>query len=341
MGHMQIVWDWSLSSEESRIQEMSLKVASGFYHLHHFLPLPYEPKNKRVDTSHHVYLPDLPYATIPRYWESVAKLGNSYPIKQLANIHGLLTKHLASLNLTPLESSPLQSATDLYLPQVISWLKDTFPHLPLPETILIHPSYFGTGGSFFFIRSTKTVELYIRNDQELHSLVEILLTAVLRPHSGDTLYTDWEKSEYLVDYLLLESSLTNLLPKPVAWTPTTLPPHFSQEIIKESQDFLTKIGAPLTSNSRFTIEGNNILFSKTPLNSLTVKEASILKTLITRSPAPATIDELADLIFTNDEKFSLAAISKTIERLRNKLNSLGISSSYLATASGVGYYLKN
>lgn len=337
---MKITWEWSLSSEATRLTEMSLKVANGFYHLHHFLPLPHDPQHPRPDSSHHVYLPDLPYSTIPRYWESVAKLNYIYPLKQLVTINQALINHLIALKLTPLTNSPLQTSSTTYLPKVINWLKNTFPSLPLPEKILIHPSYFGTSGSFSFIKTQNTVELYLRNDQELYCLIEILLTAVLRPHAGETLYTDWEKSEYLVDYLLLESSLKNILPRPRTWTPTTIPPHFSQKILQESRDFLTKIGAPIASQSRFAICNDIVTFSDTPLSSLTAKETAILKALISCSPAPLTTDKLADLIFTNDDKFSLAALTKTVERLRKKLNTLGISSSYIATASGVGYYLR-
>ncbi len=341
MGHMKIVWDWSLKNEAERILEMSLKISNGFYHLHHFLPLPFELKNKRKDTSHHVYLPDLPYIKIPRYWESAGLVGESYPLKQLTSISDQLVQYLTPLNLSSLDSHRVEKDAEIYLPQVINWLHHTFPRLPLPKTILIHPSYFGTGGSFFFNQESKTVILYLRHDQGLYPLVEILLTALLRPHAGETLYTDWEKTEYLVDYLLLESNLKELLPASSSWTPTTIPPHYSQPILKESADFVKKIGLSDHVECQFSLVGNTICFNRVPLGDFTPSQHAILQALITRSPAPLTIDEIADLIFTKDEKFSLSAIGKTIERLRKKLTSLGISSSYIATASGVGYYLKN
>lgn len=341
MGHMKIVWDWSLSHEAERILEMSLKISNGFYHLHHFLPLPFDLKNKRKDTSHHVYLPDLPYTKIPRYWESAGLVGESYPLKQLTSISSQLVQYLSKLNLPSLDKHPVQSEGEIYLPQVINWLHHTFPQLPLPETILIHPSYFGTAGSFFFDTGSKTVILYLRHDQGLYTLVEILLTALLRPHAGNTLYTDWEKTEYLVDYLLLESNLKEILPDRASWTPTTIPPHYSQSILKESADFVKKIGLSDHAECQFSLQGDVICFNKVPLTDFTQTQSAVLKALISRSPAPLTIDEIADLIFTKDEKFSLSAIGKTIERLRKKLTTLGISSSYIATASGVGYYLKN
>lgn len=342
MGHMKIVWEWSLKHEAERLLETSLKISNGFYHLHHFLPLPFDLKNTRKETSHHVYIPDLPYTRIPRYWESASQVGVSYPLKQLNSISDQLVEYLSHLKLPSLDDChPIQKEADTYLPRVINWLNMTFPNLPLPETIMIHPSYFGTGGSFYFNQESKTAILYFRRDQEFYSLVEILLTALLRPHAGETLYTDWEKTEYLVDYLLLESSLTKLLPAPTLWTPTTIPPHYPQTLLKESTDFVKKIGLSDHFKCQFSLQNDTICFNKVPLTDFTPSQHAILKALILRSPAPITIDEIADLIFTKDEKFSLSAIGKTIERLRKKLASLGISSSYIATASGVGYYLKN
>lgn len=338
---MKITWDWSLAHESDRLLEMSLKVSNGFYHLHHFLVLPFAPKHPRPDSSHHVYLPDLPYSSIPRYWESVSKVGDIYPLKQLANISNLLETHLESLSLAPLHNPTLISDTKLDLPKVVDWLHSTFPSLPLPDDILIHPSYFGTLGSFDWNQKTNQVVLYLRSDQTLYTLVELVLSAILRPHAGETLYSDWEKTEYLVDYLLLESSLRDLLPSSGSWQPTTIPPHYPQALVQESNQFLQKMGVINHTSTHFSLKDGGVYFGATPLTTLTAREHSILTQLISRAPNPLTIDEIADLIFTKEEKFSLAAIGKTIERLRKKLSDLGISSSYLATASGVGYYLKN
>lgn len=341
MGYMKIVWEWSIESESARILEMSTKVSNGFYQLHHFLPLPFDLKKVRTDSSHHVYLPDIPYTKIPRYWESVSKAGHHYPLPKIASISDHLVDYLSTIHLPSLDHLSLKIDAETYLPKAISWLSTTFPTLPLPEIILIHPSYFGTTGSFHFNQALKTVILYLRNDQDLYTLVEILLSAILRPHAGETLYTDWEKTEYLVDYLLLESSLKNILPPAATWQPTTIPPHYPESLKKESSDFLQKIGLNNHSECQFKLQGEVIFFNKVPLTDFTPHQNALLKALINRSPTPLTLDEIGNIIFTKDEKFSLAAISKTIERLRKKFADLGISSSYIATSSGIGYYLKN
>ena len=140
-----------------------------------------------------------------------------------------------------------------------------------------------------------------------------------------------------VVFLALQMSpQTSLQPQP-----TTIPPHYSPALTEESNQFLQKIGVINHTSTHFSLKEGIVYFGSTPLTSLTTREHSILTELINRTPKPLSIDEIADLIFPKEEKFSLTAIGKTIERLRKKLSELGISSSYLATASGVGYYLKN
>jgi hypothetical protein len=329
---MKIVWDWSVQSEAERLGEMCSKVASGFYHLHYFLPIKFELNKPRKDSSHLVYLPDLPYSSIPHFWESVAKSGITYPLPTLTITHRL-SGLISDLYLPKLSLPQLEKDSQLYLPPVIDWLKSTFPTLSLPDSFLIHPTYFGTLGSFFWDKKSNQAILYLRSDQSLHTLIEIVLSAILRPHANTTLYPDWEKTEYLVDYLLINSSLKNLFPSAPSWQPTTNPPHYSQAITKESATFTHILGTPNQSSSHFSVKASLTYFGDTPLTNLTQRENIVMQKLITSSPNALTTDQIGDLLFSQEEKFSLAAINKTIERLRKKLGDLGISSAYLATAS--------
>jgi DNA-binding response OmpR family regulator len=63
--------------------------------------------------------------------------------------------------------------------------------------------------------------------------------------------------------------------------------------------------------------------------------------LIENSNSFVSFDAIADNFSDSDENFSLYAISKTIQRLRNKLETNGISGSYIQTLRGQGYLLKN
>ena len=53
------------------------------------------------------------------------------------------------------------------------------------------------------------------------------------------------------------------------------------------------------------------------------------------------IDKLSDIIFNEGEEFSLWAIAKVVQRLRDKLEQNGVSGSFIQTLRGQGYALKN
>jgi DNA-binding response OmpR family regulator len=156
------------------------------------------------------------------------------------------------------------------------------------------------------------------------------------------LAADWSQTEFLVDYLLHSSALRDLLPLDPTWQATTLTTSRSNTLLRaESQQFLTQIGAPTPTTQHFSLRNSNIYYGDNPLSTLTSRENIIMSKLIEKSPSPATVDELADLLFPNSDKFSLAALTKCVERLRDKLETLGIPRHVIATASGVGYYLNN
>lgn len=63
--------------------------------------------------------------------------------------------------------------------------------------------------------------------------------------------------------------------------------------------------------------------------------------LIKNSNNVVSFDQISDIIFVNEEKFSLFALAKFIQRLREKLEMNGISGSFIQTLRGKGYLLKN
>mgnify|MGYP001578352634 FL=1 len=77
-----------------------------------------------------------------------------------------------------------------------------------------------------------------------------------------------------------------------------------------------------------------------PQDNFTPRERDILSLLLTRSPAPVTMDSLGDILFKDNlDAYSEYAIDKTIQRLRDKLEASGISGSYIQTKRGEGYLL--
>jgi len=98
------------------------------------------------------------------------------------------------------------------------------------------------------------------------------------------------------------------------------------------------LGIP-TSQKIFSLNGLTPEIHKKPIKNLSAKEKIVLRLLIQKSGKVVTFDELGEAIFSKESDFSLYAITKTIERLRNKLEQNKISGSYIQTLRGYGYIL--
>ena len=339
---MKIVWDWSLKSETERVVDASIGISNGFYRLNHFLPLPWSPSCRYLVSG--VHLPVLPYATIPSYWSRVARLSNAdYPLQIPGSVRTTMQEFIGSLALTAPATDRLAELCVAIMPAVSAWLKQFVPGVSLPTQLTIHPTYFGTTGSFNNLPASHHMVIYLRIDQGIHTLVECFLTSILRQTAIQDLSADWAETEFLVDWLLTKSSLIESSPPSLSWRGTiaSTRSRFPASLISESTRFLKSIGAPLNEKHAFSVDDNDLYFGKTLLTNLTAREHAILQKLVVCAPSPVTTDELADILFPNPDKFSLDALAKAIERLRTKFAALGISPSYLATASGTGYYLRN
>jgi biotin operon repressor len=189
------------------------------------------------------------------------------------------------------------------------------------------------------------LSVYIREDENIiYKLAEAILTVITRKRAYQ-LGGIWSESEFLVDWLMSESSIGKIIKR------ETLNENFgltiqstrtkqSAKVLQKSADFYTKLGIPSFDRS-FGLNDLVPEINKKPIENLSAGEKVILQKLIKNSNQIVTFDQIADEFSTSDEDFSLYAISKTIERLRNKLEANGISGSYIQTLRGKGYLLKN
>ena len=339
---MKTTWDWSLESEANRIMHEAHQVQSGFFRLHHFYPLPLSPESRYIPQG--VYFPRINYSQIPHFWERIRGFNTQSLITdpKLKDLQLQIIQQLEPLQLKPPDHSKVQQAWEKVAPRFFRLLSTFVPFAPQINQLQIHLSYFGTFGSFSLAQGDPTdLTVQLRLDKDVDLLAECILTGLTRPYLYTKRKASWEQSEFLVDYLLQHSQMAHLFPSPHVGTTEALNAGVSSQVISATEQFLADIGAPGFGNQSFTEKNGKIVFDASPLTNLTSREEMALAALIKCSPYPLTTDQLADLLFPNPEKFSLAAMTKFIERLRAKLEDAGISRHYLATSSGVGYYLKN
>lgn len=93
----------------------------------------------------------------------------------------------------------------------------------------------------------------------------------------------------------------------------------------ESEEFYKKLELKLQSKI-FGLNGKTPEINKKPIESLNISEKLLMKLFIQSSNSIVSIDQIAGILSPADDSFSLYAISKTIQRLRDKLEANGIRS---------------
>jgi hypothetical protein len=341
---MKTVWEYSTNSEAERLIQTAHQIIIGFYKTNNFIVLPYTPNVSGVNI---VSFPILPYTKISRFWDEAKKaIITNFPIvcnkKTVEAVERLLQKEVAAKPNFIKTQRLWQKAEKAVMVEICKMLPDKRDVI---KKLIICPTSFGTNVSFSWINNKGELIIYLREDQGIHAIVEAIITSLTRDDIYKKLEGLWSETEIITDFLVTETSIAKVLQKyekADAYTPTLKGVRVKQQakLLQESAEFYKKLGIP-NFDKPFSLNGLIPEINKNPIENLNIKERLILKKLIEKSNSIISFDEIADEVFKGEEEFSLYAISKTIQRLRDKLEANGISGSYIQTLRGKGYVLKN
>jgi hypothetical protein len=337
MSHVpQLFFVSNLETETNRIIHASVQTANGFYHSKKFAVLPYLVKND----SSTVYLPELSFEQIPNYWNNLAKISDYIPL----DYDNLLVQQVAALNL-PIQDlsetiSNLHTQWNQKQTEIYNFLENMFPtEFKKIEQIEIRVTSFGTNMSYEYVFQDKIVPFvcYLRQDMNISHVVEALVQGILHAHQSTKNYS-WEVREAISDFILEQASNQNIVD---AHTPTLNSLNkVDPELLAKSDMYLKNIGLnfekPFKKDNQLIILNGKIISAK-----LTSLQHLVLSALIDKQNQIVSYDELADILWTDDDEFSIWAINKTMQRLRIKLDSLGAPKRTLTVVKGNGYSLLN
>lgn len=340
----QTKWEYSLETEARRILHSAHQIAVGFYDLNNFLVLPFGTSAKGENI---VLFPDLNFQSIPRFWDRIKTINIShFPIQAPVNLLQELEELLKSANLPKPNFTEAESLWRKFEEQIIesiyNVLSSEFGEI---KKITVYPTVLGTKVSFNLpSQFPAEVFIYLREDQGILALTEGLLTSITRQDVYTKLEGLWQESELLVDWLTNFSSISDTLrkiePKKVLM-PTIKSVRVKQEKIleRQSSDFLKSLGvSPL--HKKFEVKNGDITVDDKTLKNLSHREHQLLASLVKNHGEVVSFDNLGDMIFKDEEEFSLYAINKTIQRIREKLEENGVTGSYIQARRGYGYVLK-
>lgn len=336
-------WEYSKENEAKRLIHCAHQIATGFYKANDIPVLPYTGKPQLQGCA---VFTDLPYKEIKRFWE-IARKTDVYtlPIILDSKIEKSLTEFLKNIPVPRFQKTQLvwEKASNEVISEIYKLLPDKYNAI---KKITIYPTILGTTCSVNWpLKFPSKFIIYLREDQGIWAITEMLLTALTRSDVYKNLEGSWSESEIIVDFLLTQTSLKNVLEKyekDDSFFPTVKSLRDKQKgkLLKESDEFYKKLGLPF-NHDLIELKNDTIHILGRPALNLTQKEQLLLKSLIGKKGGILTFDEAGDLIFQNEDNFSLWAIAKTLQRVRGKLEENGVSGSFIQTVRNEGYYLKS
>lgn len=167
---------------------------------------------------------------------------------------------------------------------------------------------------------------YLRCDAKAGDLAAMIVNNLLYLEREDLGIT-WSKREALMDFIMTRPAMKKLFPRfrPVMSQLTRVP----SSVRKQSDAYLRELGMS-PPQKEFELDRLN----------LSKLEKKVMKLLISHRGELVTYDELADTVWGAGEFKTFWAINKLVERMRVKLNKLGIDSKRIESVRGQGYLLK-
>ncbi len=303
-------FDTSRESQANYLCFVASEIATRDHANRGFTVLPYLiPGNTKA-----IYFPDLNYPH--KFWRLIKRYGkrdfsNSYP-KDIYDIANSLLPHknfphlkINQYNIFWKEIAKLKIFNNIRLKKITVLLTD-----------------FGPGSSFYYKNSC--LNLSFRVDRSPITLYRSIISGLTLAKYGKPGKSDekwWQNrfySEFVSKELLHAMNISNSFISP------------SPKDIINSKKYLQKLGL-----------GKFKKIKEVNLNRFSPQEKSVLMVLLNKNML--TTDEIAQILWKEnwEEKYSLWAITKLVQKIREKIKKLGGNPDQIGTIYGKGYCLNN
>ena len=307
-----MVWEGTAKTEALRLVNIASGISCGFFKHNGFLVLPQNTHD--LNSSRVVTLPELNYTSVPRFWERVGRI----------DYKKLIGAYHISVPADLIFDLPVPQYKEIDITKVWPVICSVVPRAKDVRTIHVWPTNFGTTCSFSLCEGKPPYDIYVwlRVDQGETALVEAIITSLTRPAQPNA---SWSESEATVDWIMSDSIIAKALGNKADLTIADTRSKISANLQKMSDDFLAKIGAPQVTLE--TIKSLNT-------SEFSLKEKQLWQKFITNPNRLVSFDEIGD-----ENDFSLYAITKVVQRLRDKMESQGVTGSLIQSKRGEGYIL--
>jgi len=179
------------------------------------------------------------------------------------------------------------------------------------------------------------IGITIRLDQPFATILEGLASAVTRKLLEST--NTWRETEAVSDFL------TKYVLQTKNFKGTILSVMKRNDfLLQTSINYLITLHAPINLPLTFNVDQNSILyFGENITSNFSPYEFRVLKMLVINKNRTISIDEISEAIYKTDAdlKFTLWGITKTVQRVRDKLEKIGMYRNIVQNVKGEGFKL--
>jgi DNA-binding winged helix-turn-helix (wHTH) protein len=282
-----------------------------------------------------VHFPNLPYSK--EFWKSInlnsnKNLSGDYPKSAIDEVKKLLSKQRNDDNNTKLNEikSDWEKIEKDFFKDLNSFL-NFGKALSKVDNINVLITPYGTRGSFNPPRIGNKFNLNVtsRIDQPAGNIAVGILQNLYIIDTwigGEIGEENYIKRMSAISFLMKNTIFKKYFPDFVDLTKQNYTTN--QKLITKSKGFLKKLGF-----AEKTVE-----LSKSLIN-LTKQEEQVLKLLENHKGKVVSFDQVARVLWKDkrDDKFSLEAMAKVIEKLRKKIKGIGVNKEVIFTKRGSGY----
>lgn len=341
---MKTEWIWSLETEAQRIIFTAKQTYNGFYQSSGFIVLP--PEYLKLD-SDIVVFPKISIDSISGFWKKVAKADIlDRPVLEDKALIGSVVHALRALDIKEPDLGRVKQLWSRAQKELMDQIYEVLGKKDLVQKLIIYPTHFGTSVSFNPAKTfPATLEIFLRFDQDIYSIVEGILSSLLGKELVEEYSASWREREFLVDWLVRNSSISKILKQSQPTTqirPTTHVIHKKQysKLRQHSASFIKKLNLPADSKKKLTVKQFSLYLGSNNLRNLSWKERRVLILLTQQKGEVVAKESIAEVIFRDDDHYSLYAMAKFIQRLREKLEENDFPGNQIETVRGRGYLLK-
>jgi len=343
--------NYSIDTETKRILHTIFGVVGEFYIKNGWYVLPNKKANFKYPNS--VILPELKYRDLLGFgidFNSPYLYANdSTKVTDNKNLQKIVNKALLENNLyTPISKKDLTTLSKKYnklLIPAIAKIQQTF-EIFKDHTFEIEvvPTHFGVCLSFDVVRDNELkkkhhkIRITKRIDVPDVNLLEGLASSISRGLIEQEISPSWRETEAVSDFI------TKFILDGKTFVPTlkTVDDYKNVEVLNQSIRYLISLQTPTGVPFNYVKDSNSIiLFSNNITSDFTPYEFRVLRALLEHRNKAVSFDQISEEVYKVDAdiKFTLWGITKTVQRLRDKLEEHGLPREMISNVRGEGFKL--